>query len=73
MFTQTIAESYMMFGVPAGGWYAILEDGAVQKDQNYEAEETAYIFEDGSAIILESAGGFRLQPDYGMHPDYEKL
>lgn len=73
MITETIAESYMMFGVPAGGWYAILEDGAVQKDQNYEDEETAYIFEDGSAVILESGGGFRIAQDYGLNADNEKL
>lgn len=73
MITETIAESYMLFGKPAGGWYAVLEDGAVQKDQNPEAEETAYIFEDGSAIVLDSAGGFRLDSEYGRHPDNEKL
>lgn len=50
-----------------------LERVAKQRDQNYEKEETAYIFEDGSAIIDCGNDDYRIEDNYGLSVDYEQL
>jgi hypothetical protein len=50
-----------------------LEKAAVQRDQNWEKGETAYIFKDGSAIIDCGDMDFRIETNYGLSKDYEQL
>lgn len=50
-----------------------LEKVAVQKNQNWEKEETAYIFKDGSAIIDCGNMDFRIEENYGLSKYYEQL
>ncbi len=50
-----------------------IERIAVQKDQNWEEEKTAWIFEDGSAITLSSGNEIGIVNNYGLHRDYEQL
>ena len=51
-----------------------LEDIAKQRDQNYENESTAYIFEDGSAVVLHAYGeDAEVVENYGLHADNEVL
>lgn len=52
---------------------AVLDSIAKQKDQNYETETTAWIFEDGSAITLDSNSDWAVINDYGLSPDNEQL
>lgn len=40
-------------------------------DQNWEKEETAYIYEDGSALINNN-NDWRVVTNYGRHIDHEK-
>lgn len=50
-----------------------LEKVAVQRDQNWEKGETAYIFNDGSAIIDCGSTDFRVEQNYGLSKSYEQL
>ena len=52
-----------------------LERAAIQRDQNWDKEETAYIFNDGSALIFESGPyiTIRIEDDYGLSNEYEQL
>ena len=43
----------------------------VQVDQNYTGEHTAYIYEDGSALINENES-WRVKSNYGLSPDNQK-
>lgn len=50
-----------------------LECAAVEKDNNYTTEETAYIFDDESALVISSFGDVRIVEGYGFSSDNEKL
>ena len=50
-----------------------LESMAVQRDQDFENEKTAWIFEDGSALIQGTGNDWDIIDDYGLHPDNEQL
>lgn len=50
-----------------------LDDFAIQKDQDYANEKTTWIFEDGSAIAVDSMGDFEIISDYSLHKDNEKI
>ena len=51
-----------------------LETVAKQRDQNYENESTAYIFEDGSAVVLQAhVADAEVVENYGLHADNEVL
>ncbi len=51
-----------------------LEQAATQKDQNYEKEETAYIFKDGSAIVIGNhPRDTRVIANYGLSNDHQQL
>lgn len=46
----------------------------VEVDQNYEKRETAYIFEDGSALIVNQDNKWKKNLNYGLnvyHQSYE--
>jgi len=46
---------------------------AVQKDQDYENETTYWIFEDGSALSLNSHNIIGVVNNYGLSCDNEQL
>ena len=50
-----------------------LDSQAYQKNQDYDNEKTAWIFEDGSALILSSNNDWEINDDYGLHCDHEQL
>jgi len=50
-----------------------IEELAVQKDQDYENERTWWIFEDGSALGLDSSHVVYVRNDYGLSVDHEQL
>jgi hypothetical protein len=50
-----------------------LEHAAIQRDQNWEKEETAYIFADGSAIICCAGNDYHVETNYGLSKDNEQL
>lgn len=68
-----LAVDYLILTHPVQQWPHFLENHAYQKDQNYEEEETSYIFEDGSAILLNSFNEFKVNNTYGTHIDNEQL
>lgn len=49
-----------------------LDQVAIQKDQDYKNETTAWIFEDGSALTL-SDNIIGIVDDYGLSKDHEQL
>jgi hypothetical protein len=50
-----------------------IEKIAIEKDQDYENERTWWIFEDGSALGLDSDNIIYVNDNYGLHRDHEKL
>jgi hypothetical protein len=52
---------------------ANLERAAKQRDQNWEAEKTAYIFSDGSAIVASSNNNYEIVNNYDLSADNEQL
>jgi hypothetical protein len=50
-----------------------IEKVAVEKNQEYEKERTWWIFEDGSALGLDSSNVIYVINQYGRHADHEKL
>jgi hypothetical protein len=46
---------------------------AVEKTQNYEDEETTYIYADGSAIVVDSLSSRRVLQYVGRNVDNEQL
>lgn len=50
-----------------------LDQMAKQKNQDFENEKTAWIFKDGSALVLSSYNDWEIVNDYGLHKDYEQL
>ncbi len=44
----------------------------VQVDQDLDNERTAYIYEDGSALINTYGNEWRVVPSYGLSSDHEK-
>jgi len=67
---QTLARKYEhQFGCNA----IDIETVTVQKNQDYENERTYWIFEDESALSLDSSNVVRVHNSYGLNEDYEKL
>ncbi len=50
-----------------------LDDIAIQKDNDYNNEKTAWIFDDGSALVLSPLNDWEIVTNYGLHRDNEKL
>ena len=50
-----------------------VEKIAVQCNRDYKKERMYWIFEDGSAMWLDSSLDYGVITNYGFHCDYEKL
>jgi hypothetical protein len=50
-----------------------LDNIAIQKDNDYNNEKTAWIFEDGSALVKSAHNYWQVITNYGLHCDNEKL
>jgi hypothetical protein len=50
-----------------------LDNDAVEKDRDWDNECCWWIFEDGSAIGIDSFNEIYFNDAYGRHPDHEKL
>lgn len=55
--------------VSKSGWQDIFP---VQMDQDYKKGNTAYIFEDGSALINNSDDQWYVKTNYGLHCDNQE-
>ena len=66
----TLARKYE-YAIASG--HLDVEDLAVEKDQDYENERTIWIFEDESAIWMNSSNEIGVITHYGFHPDNEQL
>lgn len=49
------------------------EEHAVQMNNDFDNESTAWIFEDGSAVIACSDGSLSVDEEYGLHCDYVRV
>ena len=44
----------------------------VEVDQNFDKEETAYIFDDGSALINSADNDWKVATNYGKNVDHQR-
>jgi hypothetical protein len=53
--------------------YVQLDSIAAEKNQDYQNEKTWWIFEDGSAIGIDSFNKISIKTNYGRNVDHEQL
>ena len=71
MSNKTLAKKWLEEATNNNLMYDIteIEKAAVQKTNHARKEETAFIFKDGSAIIVNSDNNYRIRNKFGFHRD----